>query len=104
MCLMAKARCVVAGLLLASCPGAFGLNPALDVSQYGHTAWKTRDGFLRGTVLATAQTPDGYLWLGTEFGLFRFDGVKAVPWQPPENQRLPSDYVRGLVSARDGTL
>ena len=30
-----------------------------------------------------AQTPDGYLWLGTEFGLLRFDGVRSVPWQPP---------------------
>ena len=37
-----------------------------------------------------AQTPDGYLWLGTEFGLFRFDGVRPVPWTPPGSERLPS--------------
>jgi ligand-binding sensor domain-containing protein len=39
------------------------------ISQYAHTAWTVRDGFSLGNVYAMAQTPDGYLWLGTEFGL-----------------------------------
>jgi len=38
---------------------------------------------LPGQHYAIAQTPDGHLWLGTEFGLFRFDGVRSAPWQPP---------------------
>ena len=50
-----------------------------------------------------AQTPDGYLWLGSEFGLFRFDGVQAVPWQPPAGQKLPNKPYALLVT-RDGTL
>jgi ligand-binding sensor domain-containing protein len=54
------------------------LDPALDVSQYARTSWKIREGFSKGTILAIAQTPDGYLWLGTEFGLLRFDGVRNV--------------------------
>ena len=44
---------------------------------------------LPGTIFAMAQTPDGYLWLGGEFGLFRFDGVHGIPWQPPAGQHLP---------------
>ena len=83
---------------------AFGLDPALDVSQYAHTAWKVREGFTKGTIVSIAQTPDGYLWLGTEFGLLRFDGVRSVPWQPPPGQHLPSTYIRRLLVARDGTL
>jgi signal transduction histidine kinase/ligand-binding sensor domain-containing protein len=51
-----------------------------------------------------AQTPDGYLWLGTDLGLLRFDGVRALPWQPPPGQHLPSDLVYKLLAARDGTL
>jgi ligand-binding sensor domain-containing protein len=51
-----------------------------------------------------AQTPDGYLWLGGEFGMFRFDGVRAVPWQPPAGQGLPEKFAFQLVCARDGTL
>jgi hypothetical protein len=66
-------------MLLAWCARARALDAALDVDQYAHTAWKAREGFIRGTVHAMAQTPDGYLWLGTDFGLTRFDGVRNVP-------------------------
>jgi signal transduction histidine kinase/ligand-binding sensor domain-containing protein len=95
---------IVLACLLAWCPCASALNPALDVSQYAHTAWRVRDGFTKGGIFAIAQTPDGYLWLGTELGLLRFDGVRAVPWQPPAGQHLPSDYILSLLVTRDGTL
>jgi signal transduction histidine kinase/ligand-binding sensor domain-containing protein len=91
-------------LLLALCPCALALNPALNVSQYAHQSWKTRDGFTKGMIWDVAQTPDGYLWLATEFGLVRFDGVKPVPWEPPRGQSLPSSNIRHLFAARDGTL
>ena len=94
---------ILAGMLIArTC--AFALNPALDVSQYAHTAWKIRDGFAQGSILSIAQTPDGYLWLGTAFGLYRFDGVRNVLWQPPPDQQLPSTTISTLVAARDGAL
>ena len=95
---------VCAFLLLACCPSAFALNPELDVSQYAHTSWKIRDGFPKGEISSIAQTPDGYLWLGTEFGLFRFDGVRHVQWHPPANQELPSNWIFSLLVSRDGTL
>jgi len=91
-------------MLLAARPCAFALDPSLDVSQYAHSAWKIREGFSRGAIYSIAQTPDGYLWLGTEFGLLRFDGVRAVPWQPPPDQHLPSSYVDSLLATRDGIL
>src|SRR5215467_5637012 len=93
----------LAAVLMAMCPCAFALNPALDVSQYAHTSWKIRDGFPKGQVVSVTQTPDGYLWLGTEFGLVRFDGVRNVPWQPPPDPLLSSN-VYSLLAARDGTL
>jgi len=83
-------------------PGAFALNPALDISQYAHTSWKLDEGFLNGAVHSIAQTPDGFLWLGTEFGLVRFDGVKAIAW--PINESLPAAQIRTLLAGRDGTL
>src|SRR5271165_4468097 len=101
----AHRRAVIAlGMVLACCAGASALDPSLDISQYAHTAWKVREGFSKGTIETIAQTPDGYLWLGTEFGLLRFDGVRAVPWQPPSGEHLPSSDIRSLIAARDGTL
>jgi signal transduction histidine kinase/ligand-binding sensor domain-containing protein len=97
------ASAMLAGMLMAG-DFALALNPALDVSQYAHTAWKVREGFAKGSIISIAQTPDGYLWVGTAFGLSRFDGVRNVPWKPPPNQYLPSAVITRLVAARDGTL
>jgi signal transduction histidine kinase/ligand-binding sensor domain-containing protein len=80
------------------------LNPTLDVSQYAHTAWRSREGFTKGGVHAIAQTPDGFLWLGTDFGLVRFDGVRTSQWQPPQGEALPHSMIRDLLVARDGGL
>jgi signal transduction histidine kinase/ligand-binding sensor domain-containing protein len=98
-------RAVIAAGLVAACgQSASALDSTLDVGQYAHTAWRFRDGFAQGQVTAIAQTPDGYLWLGSEFGLLRFDGVRSVPWHPPGGERLPSNWVRSLLATRDGTL
>lgn len=97
-------RVLAALFVLGWCPYAIALDPALDASQYGHTAWFLREGFARGQIYAIAQTPDGYLWLGTDFGLLRFDGVRTVPWQPPGNEQLPNSWIRTLFTAPNGTL
>ncbi len=81
-------------MLLVACPWAIALDPSLDVDQYAH----------KGSINSIAQTPDGYLWLGTEFGLLRFDGVRAVPWQAPAGEQLPSDDILRLRVTRDGRL
>ena len=91
-------------ILIASGVCALALDPSLDVSQYAHTSWKIREGFGTGTVHEIAQTRDGYLWLATESGLLRFDGVRTVNWQPPPGESLPSNDIRGLIAGRDGTL
>jgi ligand-binding sensor domain-containing protein len=91
-------------ILLALCAGAPALDPSLDISQYAHNSWKIREGFAKGRITSIAQTPDGYLWLGTELGLYHFDGVRNVPWEPPPGEQLPGSMVLSLLAARDGTL
>ena len=88
-------------LLVSSIAGA--LDTPLQIGQYAHTSWTVRDGYSPGLVFAIVQTPDGYLWLGGEYGLFRFDGLRFKPWQPPAGMKLPSNPYSLLV-ARDGTL
>jgi len=95
---------VLGGLLLCCWHTILALNPALDVDQYAHSGQTVRDGFSLGNIYAMAQTPDGYLWLGSEFGLFRFDGVRSVQWQPPPRENVPRASISALLVTRDGTL
>jgi signal transduction histidine kinase/ligand-binding sensor domain-containing protein len=98
-------RAATIGLLaLLTGDPAAAQDAAADVVQYAHTAWLFRDGFAQGRVTAIAQTPDGYLWLGSEFGLLRFDGVRSVAWQPPAHHSLPNNWIRTLLAGPDGTL
>ncbi|HUL34717.1 MAG TPA: two-component regulator propeller domain-containing protein [Candidatus Eisenbacteria bacterium] len=103
-CAVARVVFGAISLIGGACPSVVALDPALDVSQYAHTAWKIREGFTKGAIKTITQTPDGYIWFGTEFGLYRFDGVRAVLWQPGGNANLPSSNIRKLLVARDGTL
>ena len=95
----------VAALLLSPPSRARTLDPAYEANQYAHTAWKVRDGSFKDSIAAIAQTPDGYLWLGTQFGLLRFDGIRHIVWQPPQGQQqLPSINIRRLFASSDGRL
>jgi signal transduction histidine kinase/ligand-binding sensor domain-containing protein len=80
------------------------LNPSTQLTQFGHTAWRVRDGLIPGPPTSLTQAADGFLWIGTEAGLVRFDGVRFVPWSPPEGMRLPDDRIVALLSAKDGSV
>jgi signal transduction histidine kinase/ligand-binding sensor domain-containing protein len=83
---------------------AAALDTSRQISQYGHTAWRIEDGVFAGTPNVMAQTTDGYLWIGTQAGLMRFDGVRFVSWRPPEGNELPSSRITSLLGGRDGSL
>jgi signal transduction histidine kinase/ligand-binding sensor domain-containing protein len=89
-------------LLLATCT-AWGVDPNKRISQYGHTAWRIQDGLFSGAPNAIAQTRDGYLWIGTQNGLIRFDGVRFVPWGPLKGKPLSSG-IFSLLAGTDGSL
>jgi len=94
---------MLAVMLLGWRPRALALDPTEGLGQYEHEAWAAREG-LMGSVRAIVQTPDGYLWLGTEFGLVRFDGTRFFRLALPPDQQLPSPRILSLLAARDGTL
>ena len=79
------------------------LDPQKLISQFTHTSWSAKDG-MPGPVRAIAQTPDGYLWLGTEAGLYRFDGIRFFLWESRFGERLASSSIWSLLSAHDGSL
>ena len=70
-------------LLIAGTGRAHGLDPSKRLTQYRHSIWRIQDGFFPAAPGWVSQTADGYLWVGTWSGAFRFDGVRFVPWSPP---------------------
>jgi signal transduction histidine kinase/ligand-binding sensor domain-containing protein len=75
-----------------------------DISQYAHTSWLARDGYFPGTVLTATQTKDGYIWVGTSFGLLRFDGVSFIPSTPRGGESIAGRQINKILGARDGSI
>jgi ligand-binding sensor domain-containing protein len=65
-------------LLISMRSASFAASPEDRISQYGHTVWRIQDGYFAGSVGTVTQTTDGYIWVGTDAGLFKFDGVRFV--------------------------
>lgn len=66
---------VAMSFVLLCSPVAHGLDPIKAISQYIQTAWNSETGLPQNSVHAGTQTRDGYIWMGTEEGLARFDGA-----------------------------
>src|SRR4029079_9693920 len=96
------ARLALSALLL--CCGLIAEVHAVDLrnvlTDYTLTSWSRKDG-LTGPVWAIAQDGDGFLWLGNDDGLVRFDGVRFVPWDRLGAAPLPRLTVRSLHVAHD---
>jgi len=79
------------------------LDSRRELSQLNHQVWLTENGLPQNTVHSIAQTPDGYVWIGTEEGLARFDGVKFTIFDE-KTSALKSNYIRALLADRHGIL
>ncbi len=66
--------------------------------------WQTDEGLPRSTILSITQDRDGYLWMGTPYGLIRFDGVRFVSFEQAASAALGKGEVRQVYSDRDGGL
>jgi PAS domain S-box-containing protein len=76
---------------------AFALDPTRTVSQYLTDSWGTERGWPGGSITAIAQSSDGYLWIGTDKGLVRFDGVTFHPFQFAQPDPIWIGPVRTLI-------
>jgi len=79
--------------------------PPVDLATpYGIDVWKSEEGLPQNSVQAIVQTRDGYLWLGTQEGLVRFDGVRFSIFDTGNTASLRSNYIRALYEDRSGNL
>ncbi len=90
--------------LLAPPRPAGGLDPGRAITQYGFDSWGKRDGLPQHAVPAIARTKDGYLWVGTEEGLLRFDGAKFRLYDASNTPQLARHNIVRLLAARSGGL
>ena len=80
-----------------------GLDPQKPISQYVHDAWQIDQGLPQNSVMAMAQTRDGYLWVGTEAGVARFDGIAFTAYNST-NSGLTDNYVNSLMADGEDNL
>lgn len=80
------------------------LDPTQPISQYVHQVWQDGQGLPQNNVLAITPTRDGYLWLGTEEGLARFDGVHFVVFDSRNTPGLKNNIITALFEDRDRNL
>jgi EAL domain-containing protein (putative c-di-GMP-specific phosphodiesterase class I)/signal transduction histidine kinase/ligand-binding sensor domain-containing protein/CheY-like chemotaxis protein len=100
---------VLLGWMLAVAPVAGAERPATDcgrpLDEYQVRTWTRQDGLPLDTVYAVAQTPDGFLWVGTEDGVARFDGSDFVHVDlHPATSERESEAVYGLAVDAEGVL
>ncbi|MGA8224458.1 MAG: two-component regulator propeller domain-containing protein [Candidatus Acidiferrales bacterium] len=74
------------------------------IGEYVHNVWQVADGLPENAVQAIAKTPDGYLWLATEEGLVRFDGVRFTVFDRKNTEEIKDEDIRALCVSRDGSL
>jgi signal transduction histidine kinase/ligand-binding sensor domain-containing protein len=100
-----RAAVVLCGAGIALGAGqARALDPHAALGQYGFQSWQTDSGLPQNTVHAMVQGRDGFLWIATEGGLVRFDGVEFAVLTHANTPTLPSDLIDGLMEDASGTL
>jgi ligand-binding sensor domain-containing protein/signal transduction histidine kinase len=91
-------------LVLALPQTATALDPQRSLDHFGHQAWGTDSGLPQNTVHSILETRDGYLWLGTDGGLVRFDGIDFVTFDAENTPQFKSDTVYDLLEDESGSL
>jgi len=95
---------VAVALLLIAVTRSFALDPHRTLKEFGHQVWVTENGLPQNTVQAIIQTRDGYLWVGTQEGLARFDGLNFTLFDKENTPAFKSNDIRFLHEDQQGRL
>src|SRR5215831_12629992 len=82
----------------------WALDSRTAINQYGLSVWTTENGLPQNTVRDIIQTRDGYIWLATNGGLVRFDGIDFSVFDTHSTPQIKSNEIRSLMEDRQGAL
>lgn len=88
----------------ASAEKAYALDSRKALTQYNLDVWETKHGLPQNSVQTIVQTRDGYLWLGTQEGLVRFDGVQFTVFDKKNSKAIKSNYISVIIEDREAAL
>jgi signal transduction histidine kinase/ligand-binding sensor domain-containing protein len=98
-----RSALLVLAAVCLTCP-AHAIDPNRTIAQYIRERWGVDRGFPGGSVTAITQTKDGYLWIGTDKGLVRFDGSSFRTFRRAAPTALQIGPVQSLVADAQGNL
>ncbi len=82
----------------------FALDPGKPIHQFHQTTWTSNEGLPQNSIYTMVQTRDYYLWLGTQEGLIRFDGIRFEIFDTKNTPAIRHNWIMCLYEDRDGTL
>src|SRR5215471_20651575 len=91
------ARVCLLVAMLAYAGNCFALDPNQSLKDFGRQQWLSESGLPQSTVHAITQTSDGYIWIATEQGLARFDGVSFTIFDTRNTSQFRSNDIRALA-------
>ena len=83
---------------------AFALDPDRPLATHAHRSWRSEEGLLRDTAVALLETQDGFLWVGTEAGLVRFDGATFNHYSRVELPEFTHNQIQSLAEGALGAV
>ena len=99
--------CILLSLvtLTALVSTSFSLDPKQAITQYNHSVWLQEDGLPQNLAMCITQTRDGYLWLGTQDGIVRFDGIRFTIFNRNNTKHgINNNSILSLIETTDGSL
>src|SRR5262245_22291739 len=101
---MVRAALIGTIVIIANPFQAIGMQDVARRAQYSQASWSVKDGLPSNLIWAIAQDQAGYLWIGTDAGVVRFDGVRFSSWESLSRPALSARAVRSVLVSKNGDL
>ena len=82
----------------------YALDPKKEISSYKNDVWQMEQGLPQNSVFAIIQSHNGYIWIGTQEGLLRFDGIKFDTFDRDNTSAFKSNFIYFLVEDKYHTI